>query len=50
MKLQSRSKALFLLFLTLFGIKGFSQEKNYDFEFYGWINPQYFLNSRETGC
>lgn len=48
MKLQSRSKALFLLFLTLFGIKGFSQEKNYDFEFYGWINPQYFLNSRHT--
>ncbi len=48
MKLQTDGKAFFLLLLTLFGIKGFSQEKNYDFELYGWINPQYFLNSRHT--
>ncbi len=25
----------------------FSQEKKFDFEFYGWISPQYFINSHE---
>ena len=25
----------------------FSQEKKFDFEFYGWVNPQYFINSHE---
>lgn len=48
MNLQSLVKALLLSVMTLTGIVGFSQNKNYDFEFYGWINPQYFLNSRHT--
>ena len=25
----------------------FSQEKKFDFEFYGWVSPQYFINSHE---
>ena len=25
----------------------FSQEKKFDFEFYGWVNPQYFVNTHE---
>ena len=25
----------------------FSQEKKFGFEFYGWISPQYFINSHE---
>ncbi len=43
-------KRRFILPLLLFaaGVSVFGQEKKYDFEVYGWINPQYFLNSRYT--
>lgn len=43
-------KRRFVFGLCLFasGLSAFGQEKRYDFEVYGWINPQYFLNSRYT--
>ncbi len=44
------AKRRFVFGLCLFAccVSGFAQDKGYDFEVYGWINPQYFLNSRHT--
>ena len=33
--------------LLMCSLGGFAQQKSYDFEFYGWISPQYFVNSRQ---
>lgn len=37
-----------LVYLLAGVLSAFSQNEKYDFEFYGWINPQYFINSRQT--
>lgn len=41
-------KSRFILLICLFvSAISYSQEKKFDFEVYGWVSPQYYLNSRQ---
>ena len=41
-------KSRLILLICLFvSAVSYSQEKKFDFEFYGWVSPQYYLNSRQ---